>query len=186
MEDYWTLDPIYSHPFFHQIGMSYNRFSVVIKIWHVINNLDAEPGDTLHKVANFIRLFTSNIKAIYLLAGKISVDETQIANSDRLSFRRYNPGKTNKYGIKLFKLAEMTDYVWNFSIFCRNGKETAIHAWDHFGSIIVSLAEPLLHEGKLPVADNWYSSIPLFKYFCEKIQNTVGQSDQIERVYLLQ
>ena len=168
MEDYWSLDPIYYHPLFHQIGMSYNRFSLILKNWHVANNLEAEEGDRLHKIANFALLFTSNIKAVYLPAGEISVDETQIARRGRLSFRQYNPGKANKYGIKPFKLAEMTGYVWDFSIYCGNGKEIKIDGLDHSGSIVVSLAEPLLNEGRLLVADNWYSSIALAKYLCER------------------
>ena len=86
MEDYWSLDFIYYHSIFHQIGMSYNRFSLIIKNCHVANNLDAEPGDKLHKVANFVRLFTSNMKAIDLPAGEISVDETKVAHRGRLSF----------------------------------------------------------------------------------------------------
>ena len=56
MEDYWSLDPIYNHPLFHQLGMSYNQFSLILKNWHVANNLDAEEGDRLHKIANFVRL----------------------------------------------------------------------------------------------------------------------------------
>ena len=115
-EDYWSLDLIYYHPLFHQLGMSYNRFSLILKNWHVANNLDAEESGRLHKIANFVKLFTTNIKAVYLPAGEISVDGTQIAHRDRLSFRQYNPGKANKYGIKLFKLAEMTGYVWDFSV----------------------------------------------------------------------
>ena len=141
---------------------------MILKNWHVTNNLDAEEGDRLHKIANFVRLFTSNIKAVYLPAGEISVDETQIAHRDRLSFRQYNPGNANKYRIKLFKLAEMTSYVWDFSIYCGNGNETTIDGLNHSGSIVVSLAEPLLNERRLLVADNWYRSIALAKYLCER------------------
>ena len=31
MKDYWSLDPIFYHPLFHQIGMNYYRFSLIIK-----------------------------------------------------------------------------------------------------------------------------------------------------------
>ena len=71
MEDYWSLDPIYYHPLFHQLGISYNQYSLIIKNWHIAHNLNAEDGDRLHNIANFVRLFTSNIKAIYLPAGEI-------------------------------------------------------------------------------------------------------------------
>ena len=51
IEDYWKKDPLYYHPLFHQVGMSYNRFSLLLRNWHVANNLDAQQGDRLHKVA---------------------------------------------------------------------------------------------------------------------------------------
>ena len=45
IEDYWKKDPLYYHPLFHQDGMSYNRFALLLKNWHVANNLDAQQGD---------------------------------------------------------------------------------------------------------------------------------------------
>ena len=77
-------------------------------------------------------------------AGEILVDETMISHRGRLLFRQYNPEKAHKYGIKLFKLAEMTGYVWNISIFC--GKENVIAGLDHPNSTIVTLEEPPLNE----------------------------------------
>ena len=70
-----------------------------------------------------------------------------IFHRGRLSFRQYNPEKAHKYGIKLFKLAEMTVYVWNISIYCGKRKEKVIAGLDYPGSIIVTLPEPLLDEG---------------------------------------
>ena len=166
--NYWKKDPLYYHPLFHQVGMSYNRFALLLRNWHIANNLDAQQGDRLHKVAQFLQLLISNIQLAYVPAGEISVDETMISHRGRLSFCQYNPGKAHKYGIKLFKLAEMTGYVWNISIYCGKGKENVTAGLDHLGSIVVTLAEPLLNEGRLLVADNWYSSIPLANYLREK------------------
>ena len=168
IEDYWKKDPLYYHPLFHQVGMSYNRFALLLKNWHVGNNLDAQQGDRLHKVSQFVQLLISNIQSVYVPAGEISVDETMISHRGRLLFRQYNPGKAHKYGIKLFKLAEMTGYVWNISIYCGKGTKNIITGLDHPGSVVVTLAESLLNEGRLLVADNWYSSIPLANYLREK------------------
>ena len=108
-------------------------------------------------------------------AGEISVDETMISHRGRLLFRQYNPRKALKYGIKLFKLAEMTGYVLNILIYCGKGTENIITGLDHPGSVVVTLAESLLNEGRLLVADNWYSSIPLANYLRKKIQSIVVQ-----------
>ena len=45
--------------------------------------------------------------------------------------------------------------MWNFSICCGRGNIVGISELDHSGSIVFSLAEPLLDEGTLLVADNF-------------------------------
>ena len=47
-------------------------------------------------------------------------------------------------------------------------KENVIAGLDYPGSIVVTLAEPLLNEEILLMADNWYSSISLANYLREK------------------
>ena len=91
-----------------------------------------------------------------------------ISHRGRLLFCQYNPGKVHKYGIKLFKLCEMTGYIWNFFIYCCKGTGEIVDGLDHPGSLLVSLAAPLLNEGRLIVAYNWYSSIPLAKYLQQR------------------
>ena len=108
-------------------------------------------------------------------AGEISVNHIMISHRGRLLFRQYNPGKAHKYGIKLIKLAEMTGYVWNISIYCGKETENLIAGLDHPGLIVVIFAESLLNEGRLLVVDNWYSSISLANYLREKIQSIVVQ-----------
>ena len=62
----------------------------------------------------------------------------------------------------------MTGYIWNFSIYCGKGTGEIVDGLDHPGSFLVSFAAPLLNEGRLIVADNWYSSIPLAKYLQQR------------------
>ena len=102
--------------------MFYNRFNLLLKNWHVATNKDAPANDRLHKISKFTKQLISNIKKAYTPAAEISVDETQISHRRRLSFRQYNPGKEHKYGIKMFKLVEMSGYVWDFSIYCEKRK----------------------------------------------------------------
>ena len=62
----------------------------------------------------------------------------------------------------------MTGYIWNFSIYCGKGTGEIVDGLDHPGSLLVSLAAPLLNEGRLIVADNWCSGIPLAKYLQQR------------------
>ena len=174
MEDYWKKDDFYYHPMFHKLNITYNRYVLLLKNWHVADN---QTDDRLYNVANFVQKLISKFQAVYHPGKEVAVDETMISHRRRLLFRQYNPRKAHKYGIKLFKLCKMTGYIWNFSIYCGKGTGEIVDGLDHSGSLLVSLAAPLLNEGRLIVADNWYSSIPLAKYLqqrnivkpCEKI-----------------
>ena len=148
---------------FHKLNISYNRFVLLLKNWHVADNQTALADDRLYEVADFVQKLISKFQAIYHPGNEVAVDETMISHRGRLLFRQYNPGKAQKYGIKLFKLYKMTGYIWNFSIYCGKGAGEIVDGLDHPGSVLVSLAALLLNEGRLIVADNWYSSIPLAK-----------------------
>ena len=77
-----------------------------------------------------------------------------ISHRGRFEFCQYNPGKGHKYGIKLFKLCEMTGYMWNISIYCGKGTGEIVDGLDHPRCVLISLTSPLLNEGRLIVADN--------------------------------
>ena len=161
MEDYWKKDDFCYHPMFHKLNITYNRFVLLLKNWHVADNLAAPTDDRLYKVADFVQKLISKFQAVYHPGKEVAVDETMISHRGRLLFHQYNPGKAHKYGIKL---CEMTGYIWNFFIYCAKGTGEIVDGLDHTGSLLVSLVAPLLDEGCLIVADNWYSSIPLAKY----------------------
>lgn len=164
IEDYWKKDQIFFHPLFHHIQMTYNRFGLLLKNWHFSNNDTVTPGDRLHKISNIMDMIISNIQQLYTPGEEISVDETMISHRGRLLFRQYNPGKSHKYGIKIFKLCDMSGFIWNASVYCGKGSGNKRPGLDHSGSVIIDLGEKLLNCGRLFVADNWYSSIELAKY----------------------
>ena len=111
MEDYWKKDDFYYHPMFHKLNITYNRFVLLLKNWHVADNQTAPTDDRLYKVADFIQKLISKFQAVYHPGEEVAVDETMISHRGRLLFRQYNPGKVHKYGIKLFELCEMTGYI---------------------------------------------------------------------------
>ena len=95
---------------FHKLNITYNRFVLLLKNWHVADNQTAPTDDRLYKVADFVQKLISNFQAVYHPGKEVAVDETMISHRGRV-FCQYNPGKAHKYGIKLFKLCEMTGYI---------------------------------------------------------------------------
>ena len=104
MEDYWKIEPLYFHSIFHHIRMTYNRFSLIPKRWYFSNSETAPEDDRLYTISTFMEMLLTNIQELYIPGEEISVDETMISHRGRLLFRQYNPGKSHKYGIKMFKL----------------------------------------------------------------------------------
>lgn len=170
MEDYWKQDPLFLHPLFHHIDMSYNRFSLILKNWHFTNNATIDPNNRLYKISTIMNKVIANIQELYTPGEEVSIDETMISHHGRLVFRQYNPMKAHRYGIKIFKLCDMSGYVWNASIYCGKGSSDKRPGLDHAGSVILDLGESLLDKGRLFVADNWYSSIELANFL--KTRNT--------------
>lgn len=80
----------------------------------------------------------------------------------RLLIRQYNPNKTHKYGLKIYKATTDDGYVWKYKVYC--GQDPQISSLDKPGSVIVELCEDLLDQGRMIIADNWYTSIPLAEY----------------------
>lgn len=74
-----------------------------------------------------------------------------IAFRGRRLFRQYNPSKSHKYGIKMYKLCTIqlcTDgFTWASSIYCGTG--ITLGTLDKPGTVVVDLAESLLDEGRL-------------------------------------
>ena len=52
----------------------------------------------------------------------LAIDETMIKFREKLLFRIYNPGKSSKYGIKLFKICDADDYTHKVMVYTEKRK----------------------------------------------------------------
>ena len=93
MEDYWKKDDFYYHPMFHKLNITYNRFVLLLKNWHVADNQTASTDDKLYKVADFVQKLISKFQAVYHPGKEVAVDETMISHRGRLFFASITPGK---------------------------------------------------------------------------------------------
>lgn len=163
IECYWKRDDLYYHPLMHKINISYNRFSLLLRNWHFVDNsLHSESNNRLYKISSLADAIVGNIQNAYIPGQTVTIDESMILFRGRLKFRQYNPGKANKYGIKVYKLCNSKGFVWNFKVYC--GNDPTLETLDKPGSVVVTLGEKLLNEGRIFITDNWYTSIPLALY----------------------
>ncbi|CAH2209962.1 jg3638, partial [Pararge aegeria aegeria] len=173
LESHWKLDAIYYHPIFHNVNMSYNRFSSILRCWHFVDNeAPRDPQERLYKIKPLLDLVINNWKSLHTPGECIVIDESMMPFRGRISFRQYNPSKAHKYGLKIYKLCTEEGFVWNYVIYI--GRDPEIADLDKPGSVVVQLCDGLLDTGRVVVCDNFYNSVGLAKYLLQRKTDLCG------------
>ena len=113
--NYWSTDPLFKSTFVQQV-MSRNRFQLINRFLYFAPGADARP-DRLTKFRKVVGLIEQNFVAAKIPGEDIVVDETMIPWRGRLLFRQYNPWKSHKYGIKIYKLYDSSGYVYTTEVY---------------------------------------------------------------------
>jgi hypothetical protein len=158
---YWSKSKLFGCEVI-QNTMSRDRFELLLKFYHFSNNRDKHlDQDRLFKLRPLLDLLRSRFKSIYIPGSTISIDETMVPWKGRLLFKQYIPGKAHKYGVKVYKLAAVNGYTWNFTIY--TGKRDPTSGAGHAQTIVMELADGLLGYHRTVVVDNFFTSISLAK-----------------------
>lgn len=85
----------------------------------------------------------------------------------RLQFKQYLPGKSHKYGVKLFKLCDSAGYTYYVDIYSGKGSgETK--------DLVLKLVQPFLEAGRTLCVDNFYTSLPLSECLLSHKTHLIG------------
>ena len=108
------------------------------------------------------------------------IDESLIPVRGRLLFRQYIPGKTHKYGVKIYKTCAQNVYTWDLNVYIGKMKRTG--EYNHSESIVLQLCNPILGQGTTVYADNFYTSVPIAEkhldehtYYCGTLRKNRKQ-----------
>ncbi|CAG9574665.1 unnamed protein product [Danaus chrysippus] len=155
LECYWKKDPIFYHPLMHNIQMSYNRFVTILRCWHFVDNTaERDANDRLYKVKPVIDIVMNNCRKLLSPNDCVVVDESMVPFQGRLLIRQYNPNKTHKYGLKIYKATTDDGYVWKYKVY--TGQDPQISNLDKPGSVVVELCEDLLDTGRMIIGIQVY------------------------------
>ena len=174
IECYWSKKQFYDYGFVKN-NMSRNRFFLLLRMVHFNDNETFEKNQRLQKIQPLLEMLTGSFKSVYSPGEKLVVDESLIPFRGRLLFRHYIPGKSHKYGIKLYKICTPNGYTWNLQVY--SGNLANEPEYNHSESVVLKLARPILGCGATIYADNFYSSVPLAEkllkektYYCGTLQ----------------
>nr|XP_045590041.1 piggyBac transposable element-derived protein 4-like [Procambarus clarkii] len=119
------------------------------------------------KLRTLITDITTKFGTYYIPNKALSLDEGTMSWRGRLSFKVYNPNKPDKYGVKLYMLAEAgSGYIIDFEVYAGVGKTTV--------ETVMCLMQPLLHKGYHLYMDNYYNSVHLTELLREHGVYTCG------------
>ncbi|XP_059060598.1 piggyBac transposable element-derived protein 4-like [Achroia grisella] len=158
INDYWSKKSIYRNEYICST-ISRDRFLIIFRFWHFCDESIDNTGDKLYKIRQIHDMLNFRFQQV-LRPGKILViDESMIPWRGRLKFRQYIKNKSHKYGVKLYKLCTPEGYSYNTIIY--TGKEGNRREQDHGKMTVLRLIKGLENEGRIVIADNFYSSIGL-------------------------
>ena len=169
IQSYWSTDALFSTPIFSAV-MNRDRYILLMKFLH-FNDNDKMPGatdndvDKLFKVRPLVDHLLKMFQEAYTPTQKISIDESLLKWKGRLHFKQYIPNKRARYGVKLYCLCEESGYTYRFQVY--TGKSTQPNVPRQFSvseAVVVDLVIPLLNKGYHVYVDNFYTSLPLFRY----------------------
>lgn len=150
--------------------MPRNRFELLLRMIHFVNNENANVGDCLYKNKLIIDKLNENYGKYYDPPETICID-TIVPFRSRTVFRQYMKHKRHRYSIKLFKLCFKPEYMYNFEIYCgqQSGNEKTTPK-----VVAMSLCQDIFDKGHTICIDNWYSSIDLAKEFIARNTHVIG------------
>ncbi|GFN88742.1 PiggyBac transposable element-derived protein 4-like [Plakobranchus ocellatus] len=169
LDDYWSMDELYSLPFFRSV-MAKDRFGLILSFFHIANNKDQLPQedpkhDPIFKIRPFVDKLMINFRNAFAPGKNIVIDEAMVAWRGPLAFQVHSPNTSDKYGIKLFELCDgKTGYCCNLEFY--TGKTQSSSRGPTF-DVVNRLISPYLGCGRVLYVDSYYTSPDLFRYLKE-------------------
>jgi hypothetical protein len=177
VKSYWQKRGSFFHCHVISNIFTRERFQAITSCLHLTNpatyvqNQD-EPGyDKMGQLRWLLTAIHDAFMREWTLGKYATIDEMMIRyKGSYCPARQYMPKKPQKWGIKVWYLADATSkFVYNFEVYCgknEDGPELAEPAQSGAGTgahnVVVNLVRDLDGRGHVVVCDNFFSSIGLF------------------------
>lgn len=158
MSNYWSKKSVYRNEYICSV-MNRDRFLLLLKFWHFSDDNTSSISDKLHKIRDIFNMLLERFNNILTPGKYVVIDKTMIPWRGRLNFRQYIKNKTHKYGIKLYKICTPEGYTSDIIIYTgkgENGREI-----NHGQKTVLKLVNKLKCQGRIIIANNFYTSIDL-------------------------
>ena len=159
--------------------MSYNRFKLIDKFLHFVDNSElGEEFKLASKIITVWEYFNNRYNLLYTTRQDIAIDESLLLWKGRLSWKQSILTKRARLGFKSFLLCESkSGYIWKSLLY--TGKQMTDELPDAgykyvATKIVMQLMEGIFDCGYTLYIDNWYSSFELSKVLLSRSTDTIG------------
>ena len=122
---------MFATPFFATL-FSQDRFLVLLRCLHFVNNATAILNDPLNKIINVLTSLISAFGQVFVPSKDLCIDESLMLWKGRLAFHQYIPSKRHRFGVKFFVMCNMkTGYVQDIIVY--TGSTTDIQHYEGLG-----------------------------------------------------
>ena len=121
LTDYWaTVDQLYA-PFYGTM-MKRNRYLHILRCLHFTDNRNEpdrtdENFDRLWKIRDLFDILNATFSKFYNLSKNLAIDEVIVSFKGRVIIKQYIPNKYKCFGIKIFKLCDLTGYMYDVKVY---------------------------------------------------------------------
>ncbi|KAF2349793.1 PiggyBac transposable element-derived protein, partial [Trinorchestia longiramus] len=164
---------LYSNEFV-QKTMSRDQFLLLLQMVHFYDKSEPAVGRDI-KIRELLNMISEQYNSLYKSGPDVVIDESMMPFRGRVAFRQYIPGKSHKYGSKLYKLCTPSGYTLNLELYVSAGERTP--PLSAVESLTARLMKNHLDMGTTLFADNFYTSNSLAEYLLQHktyMYGTVG------------
>ena len=179
-----TLDNIFSddnnksNPLF-KATMARDRFKNILRFLRfdeMATRQTRKETDSLALIREVLDRVRANLMAAYSPGCWLTIDEHLCRYRGRCHFRQYIPSKPDRYGIKIYVLADSRNfYPVNFEVYC--GKQALSNA----PKDLVLRLTSVLDAGHIICGDNFFTSLALSNSLSQKSVYYLGTIRKIRR-----
>lgn len=160
LREIWSSDQ--GRPIFRST-MPLHRFELIMKFLRFDDRerrRNQPARDKLAPCRELLDMFISKCRSNYSPGEYVTVDEQIIGFRGRCPFRVYMKSKPQKYGLKMWALADSdTHYCYNMQMYL--GKEGNLPEVGQGKRVVEDLCRPLFQSGRNVTTDNFFTSVEL-------------------------
>jgi hypothetical protein len=172
LKHYWTVTEQFCTPFYSKT-MTHDRFLHILRYLHFSNNQNANDNNDpnygrLRKIRRIFDMVNEVYSKYHFPTEHLTVDEVIILYKGKVNFKQYIPKKHKRFGIKIYKLRDMSRYTYDMDVYLGENRTHSTADMTVTHVTVRHLTRKVEGHGYKLYVDNLFSSPDLFDNLAER------------------